>query len=162
MMGFFSFPHVMGHEVVADVVEVGPDATGVSVGDRVVINPWLICAPRGVRPLRDACTAGDLSQCHSFSVGPIAPGIHTGMCADPFPASLHAVTRNPPPPGGRVLVYGAGALGLCTMAILRDLHPNVAVFAVSRFPEQSRLAGRFGAATVDPEPRADLIEAVSD
>jgi len=194
MMGFFSFPHVMGHEVVADVVEVGPDATGVSVGDRVVLNPWLTCAPRGVRPLCDACTAGDLSQCHSFSVGPIAPGIHTGMCADvpggfgelmpahdsmvfrvpesvsdeqavfadPFAVSLHAVTRHPPPPGGRVLVYGAGALGLCTMAILRDLHPDVAVLAVSRFPEQSRLAGTFGAATVDPEPRADLVEVVAE
>ena len=33
------------------------------------------------------------------------------VLADPFSVSLHAVTRTPPPPGGRAVVYGAGALG---------------------------------------------------
>ena len=50
MKNFVSFPHVMGHEVVADVVEVGPEADGLELGDRVVLNPWLTCAPRGVEP----------------------------------------------------------------------------------------------------------------
>ena len=39
--------------------------------------------------------------------------------------SLHAVTRHAPPPGGKVLVYGAGALGSCAIAILRALHPDL-------------------------------------
>src|SRR6266508_3443969 len=34
MMGFVSFPQVLGHEVVADVVAVGPEAEGLEVGDR--------------------------------------------------------------------------------------------------------------------------------
>ena len=34
--------------------------------------------------------------------------------ADPFAVSLHAITRHPPPPGGKVLVCGAGALGTTT------------------------------------------------
>ncbi len=82
MKNFVSFPHVMGHEVVADVVELGPEARGLAVGDRVVLNPWLTCGPRGVKELCPACRAGDLSQCWSFGVGPLAPGIHTGMCKD--------------------------------------------------------------------------------
>jgi threonine dehydrogenase-like Zn-dependent dehydrogenase len=82
MKNFVSFPHVMGHEVVADVVALGPEAEGLDVGDRVVLNPWLTCGPRGVTPHCPACEAGDLSQCWSFGVGPIAPGIHTGMCKD--------------------------------------------------------------------------------
>ncbi|MGZ4676482.1 MAG: zinc-dependent alcohol dehydrogenase, partial [Acidimicrobiia bacterium] len=82
MKNFVSFPHVMGHEVVADVVALGPEATGLEVGDRVVLNPWLTCGPRGVSPRCPACEAGDLSQCWSFGVGPLAPGIHTGMCRD--------------------------------------------------------------------------------
>src|SRR5580704_16431361 len=47
MGGLCSFPQVMGHEVVANVVALGPAATGVNVGDRVVLNPWLSCVPRG-------------------------------------------------------------------------------------------------------------------
>jgi threonine dehydrogenase-like Zn-dependent dehydrogenase len=82
MKGFFSLPQVLGHEVVADVVALGPEAEGLEVGDRVVLNPWLSCGPRGVRPLCGACERGDYSLCASFGVGPIAPGIHTGTSRD--------------------------------------------------------------------------------
>ncbi len=82
MKAFFSLPQVLGHEVVADVVELGPEAEGVDVGDRVVLNPWLSCAPRGVSPLCPACERGDFSLCWSFDVGPIPPGIHIGTARD--------------------------------------------------------------------------------
>lgn len=62
MSAFCSFPQVMGHEVVADVVALGPKARGLRVGQRVVLNPWLSCGPRGsrrrarrVRPATTAC-----------------------------------------------------------------------------------------------------------
>lgn len=194
MKGFISFPHVMGHEVVADVVALGPEAEGLEVGDRVVLNPWLSCGPRGVEPMCPSCVAGDLSQCWSFGVGPIAPAIHVGLCsdvpggfgelmaahdsmlfkvpdaitdeqavfADPFAVSLHGVTRHPPRPGSKVVVYGAGALGTCAIAILRALHPGVEVMAVARFDAQRALAERLGARTVAPEPREDLVAALAD
>jgi threonine dehydrogenase-like Zn-dependent dehydrogenase len=58
-----------------------------------------------------------------------------------------------------VLVYGAGSLGLCAVAILRALYPEVAVAVVARFPAQQKLALRFGAElVVDHEPRLALIE----
>jgi threonine dehydrogenase-like Zn-dependent dehydrogenase len=82
MAGLCSFPQVMGHEVVAEVVELGPEASGFDIGERVVLNPWLSCAARGVDPLCDSCQAGDLSLCHSFMTGPIAPGLHTGLSKD--------------------------------------------------------------------------------
>jgi threonine dehydrogenase-like Zn-dependent dehydrogenase len=191
MSGFCSFPQVMGHEVVADVVELGPEARGLEVGQRVVLNPWLSCRPRGVQPLCPACEAGDLSLCWSFLTGPISAGIHTGVSsdatggyaelmpahdsmlipvpdsipdeqavfADPFAVSLHGVTRHPPPPGGRALVYGAGALGTTTLAILRALYPSVDVAVVARFEAQAKLARQLGAAeVVEPEPRINVVE----
>ncbi|MGH9090055.1 MAG: zinc-dependent alcohol dehydrogenase [Acidimicrobiales bacterium] len=193
MKNFVSMPHVMGHEVVADVVDVGPEAEGLAPGDRVALNPWLTCVTRGVSPACPACEAGDLSQCHSFGKGAFAPGIHIGMCADvtggfadlmpahqsmlfkvpdhladeqavfadPFAVSLHAVTRHPPPAGGKVLVYGAGALGQCAVAVLRALYPTVEVMVVARFEAQRRLAEAFGASTVPHEPRLELIERVA-
>src|SRR5271165_7409092 len=144
---------VLGHEVVAEVAELGPAAEGLDIGQRVVLNPWLSCRPRGIDPICPSCEAGDLSLCWHFTEGDLAPGIHTGtsadapggwadylpahdsmlypvpdgvpdeaaVLADPFAVSLHSVTRHPPPPGGKVLVYGAGALGTMATAILRAL-----------------------------------------
>nr|WP_186296310.1 hypothetical protein [Mycobacterium tilburgii] len=80
--------------------------------------------------------------------------------ADPFSVSLHATTWHPPSPGGRVLVYGVGSLGLRALAILRALYPGVAV--VARFDAQAELARRFGAAEVlAHEPRLAVIEELS-
>src|SRR5258705_3683893 len=82
MSGLCSFPQVMGHEVVARVVELGPEARGLDVGQRVVLNPWLSFAPRGISPLCPAWHAGDLSLCWSFAAGPLSKGIHTGRSAN--------------------------------------------------------------------------------
>ena len=82
MSAFCSFPQIMGHEVVADVVELGPKARGLEIGQRVVLNPWLSCAPRGFDPPCPACQAGDLSLCWNFTNGDISKGIHTGVSAD--------------------------------------------------------------------------------
>jgi threonine dehydrogenase-like Zn-dependent dehydrogenase len=190
MKGFFSLPQVLGHEVVADVVAVGPEAEGLEPGDRVVLNPWLSCGPRGVTPVCPACEIGDYSLCHSFDVGPIPPGIHIGTArdanggyaefmpahdsqlfkvpdnvpdelavfADPFAVSLHSVTRHPPAPGGKVMVYGAGALGTCATAILRALYPDVEVLVVARFEAQAALARKLGATVIGHSPAERVIE----
>jgi threonine dehydrogenase-like Zn-dependent dehydrogenase len=85
------------------------------------------------------------------------------VLADPFAVSLHAILRCPPPPNGRVLVYGAGALGMTSIAILRALYPDVEVAVVARFPAQAELAIKFDATLVLPhEPREGLVEALAD
>jgi threonine dehydrogenase-like Zn-dependent dehydrogenase len=192
--GYFTFPTVFGHEVVADVVEVGPAVSSLEVGQRVVLNPWLSCGPRGIDPPCGSCQAGDYSMCWHFTRGPIAAGIHTGtskdapggfaeylpahesmlipvpegvsdevaVLADPFAVSLHSVTRHPPPPGGKVLVYGGGALGSTVTAIVRALHPDVEVMVVARFPAQAALARRLGATVVDPFPVEQLLEEAAE
>jgi threonine dehydrogenase-like Zn-dependent dehydrogenase len=195
MSAFSSLPHVPGHEVVTEVVELGPDAEGLEVGQRVVLNPWLTCGPRGIDPPCPACQQGDLTLCWSFTAGDLGPGVHIGVItdapgawaelmaahdsmllpvpdsisdeaavlADPFSVSFHAIVRHPPPPGGRAVVYGAGALGLTSVAILRALYPEVEVAVVARFPAQVAMAKRFGAALVLPhEPRLELVEALAD
>jgi threonine dehydrogenase-like Zn-dependent dehydrogenase len=77
MTALISFPQVLGHEVVASVKEVGPGVRALARGDRVVLNPWLSCAPRGL-PLCAWCERGELAQCRNFTRGRLAPGIHTG------------------------------------------------------------------------------------
>ena len=78
MTSLISFPQVLGHEVVGRVVRVGPAVRERRIGDRVVLNPWLSCGPRGIDPPCDACRDGDFSICANFIRGHLAPGIHTG------------------------------------------------------------------------------------
>ncbi len=77
-----SFPQVMGHEVVGTVHQVGSAVSTVRIGQRVVLNPWLSCAPRGIAPVCEACKEGQYSLCVNFKRGRLAPGIHTGTCRD--------------------------------------------------------------------------------
>ena len=49
---------IPGHEMVAVVTETGPGVTGVSEGDRVVVNPLMSCAQRGFDPMCATCASG--------------------------------------------------------------------------------------------------------
>lgn len=188
-----SFPHILGHEAMGVVERAGPAVRGVAAGQRIALNPWLSCAPRGIDPPCASCRAGDYQLCERFTEGRLPPAIHIGNCAaaggafapyfaahesqciavpdgvsdeqaalaDPFAVQLHAVLRHPPRPREAALVYGCGTLGLMTVAMLRHLHPGVAVWAVARHEHQARAARALGAAEVlRPEPRA-LIEGVA-
>ncbi len=81
MTALVTFPHVLGHEVVATVESVGPGVRHRRPGDRVVLNPWLSCAVRGIDPPCAACRAGRLSLCENFRRGTLPAGIHTGNCS---------------------------------------------------------------------------------
>jgi len=78
MTAIISFPQVLGHEVVGAVDRVGAKVERIRVGDRVVLNPWLSCGPRGIHPPCSACADGQYSICRNFSRGVLPPGIHTG------------------------------------------------------------------------------------
>jgi threonine dehydrogenase-like Zn-dependent dehydrogenase len=67
-----SFPHVLGHEVVGRRIDTG---------ERVVLNPWLSCVPRGINPLCSACAAGRYPWCRNFRSGDLPVSIHLGNCA---------------------------------------------------------------------------------
>src|SRR5438045_9119729 len=91
---------------------------------------------------------------------PVPDGVsdEVAVLADPFAVSLHAITRNPPPPDGRAVVYGAGALGTCATAILRALYPDVEVATIAAWDAQAALADKLGAPVFRPEPRAPPVE----
>jgi len=78
MTALISFPQVLGHEVVGTIERVGPGVRTRRVGERVVLNPWLSCGPRGITPPCPECRDGQYSICRNFALGAIPPGIHTG------------------------------------------------------------------------------------
>jgi threonine dehydrogenase-like Zn-dependent dehydrogenase len=82
MTALISFPQVLGHEVVGHIESVGPGVSERALGERVVLNPWLSCEPRGIAPLCEWCERGDYAQCLNFLGGALAPGIHHGNSRD--------------------------------------------------------------------------------
>lgn len=193
LRGLLSFPHVLGHEATGIIESVGDRVRARRVGERVAVNPWLSCVPRGIDPPCPACQRGEIPLCRNFRRGSIPPSLHLGnnagvpgafaplfvchesqcfpvpeevsdeaaVLADPFSVCLHAVLHNPPVDDAPALVYGLGTLGLLTVAILRTLYPKVEVYAVGRYPHQTKLAADLGASVVLAAPPADLVEDVA-
>ena len=64
---FISSPFTLGHEHVGTIAEVGGQVKGFAAGDRVVADPLLPCATRGIEPpfrqvfegaMRKSCRTG--------------------------------------------------------------------------------------------------------
>ncbi|HVA07345.1 MAG TPA: zinc-binding dehydrogenase [Acidimicrobiales bacterium] len=79
-----SFPFVPGHEVVGLLAADTTGAKGdpLTAGSRVVLQPVLGCAARGIAPMCPACAQGHVGNCGYLAFGHIRPGLQTGFCAD--------------------------------------------------------------------------------
>lgn len=120
---------ILGHELSADVVAVAPDVTHVKVGDRVAVEPGVPC--------RDCpqCRAGRYHLCpdleflatppyhgalvqrlaidaHTLFVMPETMSYEEGALLEPLSVGLWGCHRAGLTPGDRVLVTGAGPVGL--------------------------------------------------
>jgi threonine dehydrogenase-like Zn-dependent dehydrogenase len=73
-----SMPFVPGHEVVGETFDALDD---IPAGTRVVLEPVLSCAARGLEPC-GSCAAGSTGRCDRITVGHVSPGLQTGYCAD--------------------------------------------------------------------------------
>jgi L-iditol 2-dehydrogenase len=89
---FLSLPAVLGHELLGRVIEVGPTAHRVKVGDRVVLDPTISCTVRGRSSAEQcaSCAAGLPTTCSrageaggpSVNGAPLARGLLIGAHAD--------------------------------------------------------------------------------
>lgn len=133
-------PFVLGHELTAEVAAVATDVETVKAGMRVTVNPARSCgfceyckAGRGnlcsriimlgsasTKPPTDGALAEFVTvradQCH---VLPDEVDDTLGAMMEPFAVALHAVKRAGVVSGNRVLVTGAGAIGLAVALAAR-------------------------------------------
>ncbi len=162
----------LGHEVVSQVAEVGPEATRFRVGDRVIMSTRHAgpnCFTQGIEPVCAQCADGQTRLCENASLGlgsegvgggwgdgytahetevfPVPPSIDDDAAAlvEPMAVALHAVLRRPPAAGGHALVIGAGTIGLFTLQAARALAPDGHITVMARYPHQADMARRLGA-----------------
>ncbi len=161
----------LGHEVVGEVIEIGDDVQQLQVGDRVVLQHGINCLSSGVQPLCRSCASGNYSLCERGTLPaphPVGGGwseemllheqqlfrVPTDMLntqavlLEPSAVALHAVLRHIPQPGDRVLIIGAGTIGLLTLQVVRALAPQAEISVQARYPFQVEKATRMGAAHI--------------
>lgn len=59
-------PQILGHEFSGEIVEVGKEAAGLNVGDRVLCDQGINCVSRGRQPLCPYCATGNSHQCETY------------------------------------------------------------------------------------------------
>jgi alcohol dehydrogenase/propanol-preferring alcohol dehydrogenase len=161
-------PRVLGHEIVGVVDELGPDASGVQVGDRRLIYPWGGC---GACPL---CQTGQENLC----ARPRNLGIHRdgGFSSyvlvdhpkhlvefdplpEPFAATLacsgltafSALKKAAPVDAGNpLMIIGAGGLGLAAVKLARALYDVGPVVADNDASKRQAALDAGASSAIDP------------
>ena len=135
---------VLGHEYSGRVAAVGRDVQGVAEGEHVAVFPVHGCGhcatclaglPAWCRQMRvDGGGYGQyaLAEPHQLVRLPRTLSLQDGALVEPMAVSLHGVTLAESAPGARVLVLGAGPIGLAAAFWARRLGAGrVAVTASS-------------------------------
>ena len=154
---------ILGHEATGEVEAVGEGVSGYSGGERVVIEPLLACGKCSF------CAAGRDSICPSvrilgvhadgaFAEYVVAParrlyripdalGFRTASLTEPISVAVHGLRVGGFHKDMRVLVFGAGMIGLATVAAARAWGAKEILLAV-RYPHQAKLGAACGASQV--------------
>lgn len=127
---FFTYPRILGHELAAEVLEIGSNSQNIKVGDKVIVMPYLSCGKC------IACKNGKTNCCTDLKV----LGIHTdgGMqeqisaptnllipanslsydemaIVEPLAIGAHAIRRAQVKVNEFVVVMGCGPIGIGIM-----------------------------------------------
>ena len=175
-------PRALGHEIVGDVVALGPDAAGAKIGDKRIVYPWIGCGQCAL------CKAGNEHMCAKpqtlginkdggFADHVLVPHPRYLFAYDGVPTELActyacsgvtafgAVKKVQGHDGGKpILVIGAGGVGLAGIKFAKALLGHAPIVA-DIDDKKLELAKQAGASAVinskSPDARKQLA-ALSD
>lgn len=156
---FFSYPRILGHELAAEVVEVGDIHHGLKPGDKTVVIPYINCEQCA------ACKSGKSNCCENLKVF----GVHTdgGMqevisfptrllipandlsleeiaIVEPLAIGAHALRRAQTKKGDTIVVIGCGPIGIGIIQLAKYIGATVIVMDINDY-RLSIARDKFGA-----------------
>lgn len=172
------FPWIVGHECSGEVLAVGEAVTNVRVGERVAVDPLLVCGEC------DQCRTGRAHTCRNQAfLG--CPGQRPGAlaerlvmpasCCYPVPAGLDAIrttllepfaigyyarTLAGDPAGRAFGVFGSGPIGLCVLQALRAGGAKT-VHVTDIRDNRAELASRMGADWTGNPRKRDVVTEIA-
>jgi (R,R)-butanediol dehydrogenase/meso-butanediol dehydrogenase/diacetyl reductase len=170
-------PVTLGHEFAGRVVALGAGVESLRPGDRVAVNPCLVCGECAW------CRSGRRNHCARLATlglsrdGAFAPlvavptyGCHPlpdavtdeqAAVVEPLSVAVHACRRGRLTAGERVAVVGAGPVGLLVLQVARALGGEVTAVIEPR-GDRRRLARELGAGTALDPGAGDPGRALAD
>ena len=170
-------PVAIGHEVSGTILEAGSGVSTLKVGDRVVVEPVIVCGACYF------CRRGAYSLCTQISFqyrkgqGAFAPyfvaeeqwvhplpdalSFEEGALIEPFSVALHAVQKGNIQLGQTVAIFGAGAIGLLVLLLTRQSGAGE-TFVVDVQSHRLRKARGLGASEVMNNLEGDTVQSLLD
>jgi (R,R)-butanediol dehydrogenase / meso-butanediol dehydrogenase / diacetyl reductase len=164
---------VLGHEFAGEVVALGKGVEGLSSGDLVSVIPLASCGACA------ACRGGDLAGCAVFALQgggyaeyavtrpnqciklPTSASMADGAIIEPLAVALHGVNMAGLKQGDRVLILGAGPIGLAVAFWARRAGASDIIIQDITDHQRDR-AVRMGANGFATEPEDPLIDGKAD
>lgn len=164
-------PMAVGHEIAGEVISVGSAVNDIKIGDAVAVEPIINCGicyfcQRGTYHL---CT--DISFQYRVGQGGFTPffvvnhryahklppglSFKEGALMEPLSVAMHAVKKANMQMGQQAAIFGAGAIGLLVLKLLRLSGVEVFMVDINQF--RLALAKKLGASAVFNNLEVDSI-----
>ncbi len=153
------FPGILGHEILGEVISVNGEQGRAKPGDRVVVDPSIACGH--CYP----CSIGRFNICEDLQVlGVHKDGAYSeyflachnqlyrvpdriadeeAVLAEPLSIAAQTIDRGQISKKDKVLLIGAGPIGLATLALLKEIKASTMV--VDLLPARLEAAQKLGA-----------------
>ncbi len=170
-----SLPVPIGHELSGEVLRVGDRVSRVRKGDRVVVEPVIICGEC------DCCRRGQYNLCTNISFqyrkgqGGFTPyfvaqenwvhrlpegvSFEEGALIEPLAVAVHAAKKGEIQFGHTTAIFGAGAVGLMVLCLTR-LSGGGETFVVDVQDFRLKKAMKLGASEAIDNSRQDAVERI--
>ncbi|QUH27380.1 zinc-binding alcohol dehydrogenase family protein [Serpentinicella alkaliphila] len=172
---FASYPRIPGHEFSAEVIEIEENDLGLLKGMIVTANPYFNCGHCY------SCQRGKVNCCElnetmgvqrdgsfaEYITMPIERIYNGNMLSaktlaliEPFSISYHAINRGDIQKGDKVLIFGAGAIGI--FAMISAKLKGAEIYVTDLFEDRLEQAMKMGADGVVNVAKSDVNERVKE
>lgn len=169
---------ILGHEAAGEVVEIGNGVKSLKVGDRVALEPGVVCGQC------EYCKTGLYNLCPDvrFFATPPYHGVFInyvahpenmcfklpdnvsyveGALIEPLCVGLHATSRGEVKLGDTVVIFGVGCIGLSALLASRA-RGATNIIVVDMIENRLQIAKKLGATyTLNPQ-KIDVIERINE
>ena len=171
------YPCMTGHECSATVAAAGEAVTRVKAGDRVAVDPLVVCGEC------DQCRSGRPHTCRNqrflacpgqgpgalaeylvmpdYCCYPLPNGVSLDAAAlcEPLSVGVYARRLSGMTGGETVAILGSGPIGLCTLAAIRAAAPAT-VYMTDILADRADFAKSYGADWVGNPSEQDVVRAI--
>jgi 2-desacetyl-2-hydroxyethyl bacteriochlorophyllide A dehydrogenase len=157
---------LLGHEPAGEIAELGAEVTGLKVGDRVVVNPQGV--PSGIigcggahGGMSEYLLLEDAEIGRTLAVFPDTVPFDVAALNEPMAVARHCVNRSEAGPADKVVVFGAGPIGL-GVTIWLKLRGVEHVVVADVIPERLQTALAVGADAVIDSATEDVTARLTE